>query len=291
MRITSSMLSNTILKNISASYERVVKYESQLSSGKKVNKPSDDPVALERSLNVHELMKELDQHTKNTEDAISWLNANDAALRNATDLMHRTKELAVRGANGLNAQTELDAIASEVDQILSQMVTLGNTAFGDRHIFAGHKTTTPAFDASGNYNGDSGNINYEIEKGVSISINLPGNSVFKGSTDVFTVLTDLRNHLQAGDYAAISKDTSKVDDALSVITDSLVKVGVRTNRLEFTLDRHMQDKINLTQMLDDVDNVDIAEVVMKLKMEENVYQASLITGSSAMRKSLIDFLM
>lgn len=290
MRITNSMLSNTVLKNIIASYGRLEKYELQLSSGKKVSKPSDDPIALERSLNMHELMKELDQHISNTEDAISWLNASDTALRNAVDLMHRVKELAVRGANGLNSQNELNAIASEVDQILSQMVSLGNSTFGDRYIFSGHKTTSPPFDDSGGYSGDSGDICYEIEKGVSIAINLPGDSVFKDSTDVYASLIDLRDHLRAGDYVSVSEDIRQVDDSLSAITDALVRIGVKTNRLEFTLDRHLQGKVNLTKVLDSVENVDIEEVIMKLKMEENVYQASLLSGSTIMRTSLIDFL-
>jgi len=296
VRVTNNMLAGTILKNISASYARIEKYQAQLSSGKIFRRPSDNPVAVNQVLNIRVSLKEMDQYLDNIEDGLSWLDTADTVLRNAVNLLHRAKELAVRGANGTNSQGELDAVAAEVDQLLANMVNIGNTTFAGRYIFGGHETTSPPFIESGvpvsdvNYVGDSGNINYEIEKGVTVSVNLPGNTIFTGSTDVFRVLIELSENLRAGDYNAVSQDTSRVDDALGMVTDALMIVGAKTNRLELTKDRQLEGKINLTGILSNLEDADFVDVVMKLKMEENVYNSALMTGSMATQKSLIDFL-
>ena len=290
------MLSSTILKNISSSYDRMAKYQTQLSSGKLFNRPSDNPVAINQALATRVSIKETEQYIKNVDDGLTWLNTADVALRNATELMYRAKELAVMGANSTNSQSELDKIANEVDQLLSEMVVIGNTSLAGRSIFAGHKTTTPAFIQVGlpvpsvTYNGDAGAINYEIERGVNAAVNFSGDTVFQGGADVFQVLIDLSANLRAGDYTAVSGDTSLVDDALETVTDSLAIVGAKINRMEFVKDRHLQDVLSLTGILSDIEDADLAEVIMKLKSEENVYQAALTSGSMSIQKSLIDFL-
>jgi len=297
MRITNSMLSSTILKNISSSYARLEKYEAQLSSGKLYRRPSDNPAAVNQALGLRASLKEIEQFVNNIDDGISWLDTADTALRNATDLLHRAKELSVRGANATNGQSELNALASEIDQILKTMVNIGNTNFAGRYIFAGHRTTTTPFSEAGGppatsvtYNGDSGSINYEIEKGVNVSVNLPGNTIFQGTTDVFQTLIDLRDHLLAGDHNAVAQDTDRVDSALGAITDALMAVGTKTNRLELTRDRLTQSTIDISSILSNVEDADLPDIIVKLKMEENVYQAALLTGSTVMQKSLIDFL-
>lgn len=296
MRVTQNMLASTVLNNISSSYERIAKYQTQLASGKLYHRPSDNPVAVNHALATRTAIKEIQQYADNLDDGLMWLGTADVSLRNATELLYRAKELAVMGANATNSQSELDKIANEVDQLLSEMVVIGNTTLAGRYIFGGHETMSQPFTQvtlpapAVTYNGDAGSISYEIEKGVTASVNLNGNTVFQGTTDVFQVLIDLSAHLRAGDYAAVSGDTSLVDDALGAITDALAIVGSKINRMEFIRDRHEQDKLSLTEILSNIEDADLAEVVMKLKSEENVYQSALMTGSMTIQKSLIDFL-
>jgi flagellar hook-associated protein 3 FlgL len=296
MRITNNMLTSTVIKNIVASYGRLENYQYQESTGKVFRRPSDNPVAVNQSLSYKVSLKEFDQFTGNIDAALSWLDSTDTVLRDAVGLLQRAKTLSVSGANSTNGQSELDAIADEVSQLIDNMVSVGNTQFAGRYIFGGFSTTSAPFEAmdspptSVDYLGDDGSINYEIEKGVSTSINFNGEEVFKSPTDVFNVLIELRDHLLDGDYGAVSQDTSNVDDALEMITGTLMKVGAKTNRLEMTQDRLEQSKLNLTELLSNVEEADMAEVIVKLKTEETVYQAALATGSTIMQKSLIDYL-
>lgn len=296
MRVTNNMLQDTILKNISSAYERLEKYEAQLSSGKLYRQPSDNPTAINQSLSIKVKLKDMDQYEANISDGLAWLNTTDSALRNSIDVLHRVRELAVRGANSTNSQSELNALAAEVDQLLGNMVNIGNTTYADRYIFAGFKTTAAPFSKNAtpppevNYNGDIGAINFEIEKGVNIQVNLDGNTAFKAPTDVFQVVADLRDHLQAGNYAAVSQDIGQVDDAVNMITNSLMTVGAKVNRLNLAKDKIDEDKINLSKILSDLEDADMPDVITKLKTEETVYQAALMTGSMAVQKTLIDFL-
>jgi flagellar hook-associated protein 3 FlgL len=296
MRVTNNMLNATVVNNITASYERMEHYQWQESTGKAYKRPSDNPIAVNLSLNYKASLKEFEQYTSNIDGALSWLDGADTALRDASSLLQRAKTLSVSGANATNGQSELDAIADEVGQILENMIDIGNTQFAGRYIFGGFHTTSAPFEATDSpatsveYVGDEGNINYEIEKGVSTSVNLNGDQVFKTPTDVFGVLIDLRDHLLAGDYSAVSQDTSNIDDALGMITNALMNVGSKTNRLETTQDRLEQGKLNLKEALSNTEEADIAEVIVNLKTEETVYQAALSTGASIIKRSLIDYL-
>lgn len=302
VRITQGMLAHTVLRNISTAYDRIGKNEDRLSSGKLYNQPSDNPFAVSQGLNIRQIEKSIDQYLSNINDGTAWLETGNAALTAATDLLARAKELAVQGANGINTQNDLNVIAKEIDNIVSEMINVGNSTYDGRYVFGGNKTTAapftyvpavigpPLVPASVTYNGDSGNINYEIEKGVTVSINLPGDSVFKAPTDVFQVLIGLSDHLKAGDFASISADTSLIDNATNMLTDAQATLGSKLNRLEVTRERHEEDKLNLAKALSSIEDADMAEVLTKLKMDENVYQAALATGSMAIQKSLIDFL-
>jgi flagellar hook-associated protein 3 FlgL len=296
MRITNNMLQSTLINNIIGSYERMENYQWQESTGKAFKRPSDNPIGVNQSLNYKVSLKDLEQYTSNIEGALSWLDSADTALRDGVGLLQRAKTLAVSGANSTNGQSELNALADEVGQILENMIDVGNTQFAGRYIFGGFKTTGAPFEttdsppSSVDYTGDEGSINYEIEKGVSVGVNQNGNEVFKSPTDVFGVLINLRDHLLAGDYNAVSQDTSGINDAMDMITSALMNVGAKTNRLETTQDRLEQSKLNLTELKSNVEEVDMAEVIVKLKTEETVYQAALATGASIMRKSLIDYL-
>lgn len=296
MRITNNMLASSVIKNITASYGRLENYQWQESTGLIFRRPSDNPVAVSQSMSYKVSLKEFDQYVGNIESAISWLDSTDAALRNAVNVLQRAKTLSVSGANSTNGQSELNAIADEVDQLLNNVVSIGNTVFAGRYLFGGFVTTSAPFEVldspstSVEYNGDDGSINYEIEKGVTTSINMNGEEVFKSPTDVFDVLIGLRDHLLAGDYASVSADTDNVDEAMEMITGALMDVGAKTNRLETTRDRLEESKLNLTELLSNVQEADMAEVIVKLKTEETIYQAALATGSSIIRKSLIDFL-
>jgi flagellar hook-associated protein 3 FlgL len=252
-------------------------------------------------------MASIDQYVSNIDSALSWNKTAETAYTSATDLLQRAKELAVKGANGNYPASDMIIIGKEVDQILADMVSLGNAQYDGRYIFAGTQTTTkpftyvpevagpPIVPASVTYNGNSGTMSYEIEKGVTIPVNIPGNIAFKGSADpandsAYKVLIDLRDHLNLGDHAAVSNDTSQIDLAMNNMSDAVTSIGASVNRLELVRDRQDQEQLNLKSMLSDLEDVDFADIVTRIKNEETAYQAALTAGSMSIQTSLMDFL-
>ncbi len=296
MRVTNRMLTDTVLKNLTGTLERMSVYQNQLATGKQFTMPSDDPIGVARSLSLRAVLNNQDQYIKNTGDALSWLDTTDIALGNVTNMLQKAREIAVSGANDTLTQNARDNLAIQVDALLEETINIGNNLYGGRYIFAGFKTTTKPFTAVGSpitsvtYNGDNGSILYEIDRGINVGVNTVGSDVFIGTQNVFQALIDLRDDLQAGDVNNISVDIGKFDDAMDQVLNQRAIVGARTNRLEVSTERLTDNSIRLAELLSETEDVDITEAILKLKTEENVYMSALSVGARIIQPSLLDFL-
>ncbi len=296
MRITNQMLNDTVLKNLSASLERLNVYQNQVSTGKRFNSPSDDPIGVGRAISLRAVLKSVDQYISNTDDALSWLDVTDMALRNATSVLQKAREIAVSGANDTLTQAARDTLAIEVDELLSETINIGNTTYGGRYVFAGFSTTAQAFTPVGSpitsvtYDGDAGEIMYEIDKGINVGVNIVGSDVFTGSQDIFQALINLRDNLSAGDISGISNGIAEIDASMDQVLNSEAIVGARMNRLEMSKERLSESSLHLTELFSEIEDVDMAEAIIKLKTEENVYKSALSVGTRVIQPSLLDFL-
>jgi len=296
MRITSKMVEGSVLRNLNSSMERMSKYQNQLSTGKQFSSPSDDPIGVAQTLSLKAVLKDMEQYDKNIGDALAWMNIADSSLGNVGDTLQKAREIAVQGANGSLSQFDRDILAGEVEQLLEELVSAANSSYGGRYIFGGFRTTTEPFTSVGspitavNYNGDNGNILYETEKGISIAVNVPGSDAFQGATNVFQSLIDLRDNLLAGDAAAVSNDIGAVDASFDQVLNSRSVIGARINRLEASRERMIDRSLNFSKLLAETEGADMAEVIMNLTMEENVYRAALSSGARIIQPSLLDFI-
>lgn len=142
MRITNTMMTNNILLNINKNREVLDNYSQQLSSGKKIQKPSDNPIIAVRALKFRTDVKEIEQYKTNANDAISWISVTEQAVTNVTDIMKRIRDLAVQSSSSTyNLDNRKNAIA-EVEQLMAQFMNEGNATYAGRHIFSGYKTDT-----------------------------------------------------------------------------------------------------------------------------------------------------
>lgn len=289
MRITNSMMVSTLLRDLNTNLGKMTRSQEQLSSGKRINRPSDDPVGLVDSLRLRTNLTELQQFKSNGDASLSWLEATDSALDEAGSILQRIRELAVQGANGAAMpQLALDAVAKEVDQLKRQLINIGNTTHGGKYIFSGTETLTAAFDTAGVYQGNNNALQYEIGIGVKIPVNVDGAQAF---SNVFTVLDNLINDLNTGNSANISSTRlAELDTVMSQQLQVRSDVGARVNRIEFAVNRLDTLKVNSTDLLSKVEDADMAELITRLKMQENVYRASLATGARIVQPSLVDFL-
>lgn len=288
MRVVNSMISSTILRNLNKNMDKLNKLQEQVSTTRRINRPSDDPAGIVDSLRLRTGLEEMDKYSTNAKDAQSWLEATDSALNDAVNMMHRVRELAVKASNSYLTPTELEAVSKEINQIKNQMVQTGNSTYAGRSIFSGTMTQDLAYDSLGVYQGNSGMIEYEIGAGVRLPINTTGEQAFG---DVFTTLDGLMTDITAGNISEISNtDLGKLDDVLNQMLGVRADIGARINRTELVINRADELNVNMTDLLSKVEDADLAQVMMKLKVQENVYQASLQVGARIITPTLMDFL-
>lgn len=307
MRITNQMMVSRFLQNLNANLELLSNSNEQLSTGKRIQRPSDDPIAVARSLQLRTSVIETEQYVKNVASATSWMESVDSAFSDVTSVMHRAKEIAVTGANETLTDSSLGALADEVDKLLEHVVQVANSDHAGRYIFGGYQTANQPFTAnyvaapagwiqpvggqiigSVTYNGDNGSIAYDVGSGIQASVNVPGNAAFN---QVFQALIDLRDNLRSRNQAAITNNSlNLIEGAKDNLLEWQAEVGARTNQLELTNTRLLELKANFQKLLSENEDADIPEVIMQLKMQENVYRAALDSGARIIQPSLLDFL-
>lgn len=180
-RVTEGLMYGQSQSSIGQSRLAMMKNQEQAVSGKKANRISDDPIGQARVVSLRATGARNEQVSQNLEFAQSFLNITDAALGELTDIISRTKELALQMSSSTNSGVDAQAsTAHEIDQLLLRAVQVGNTRLGDRYVFGGYQTTRAPFDSDGNFYGDSGQIELELDQGQRIAVNVSGLSPFFG---------------------------------------------------------------------------------------------------------------
>ena len=305
MRVTNHMLSARVLHNLTASLQEFQKVSDQMSSGKAVSKPSDDPVAVSRIMSLKSNLTAQERYHGNMSDAENFLNTSDQALANFSDSLLRVRELMLKGGTGSLSLSDRAAISCEVDEIIDQLVEVGNTMCGSQYIFGGFTTLTKPLTRDGDvitYNGDSGQIKYELGRGVLMAVNIEGNNLCQvigppvpadeGNTDLFNTLIVIKNNLK--NNTNVEDLTGELLNKCDQLSDHILSlravVGAREKRIEMAKDRNEGDKIEITKVLSNMADVDLAKVAMEYSEKAYVYQAALATASQMLTLSLVDYI-
>lgn len=295
LRVTQGMINTNFLRNMNNNLTRMSSLQEQLATGRRLNKPSDDPVGLSFALRYRSELAANDQYQENVDSAISWLDYTDSTLNKAGEVFNRIRELAVQGANGTNPQSANDAIKSEVAQLYSEMVTIANSDFNGKHVFNGQTTDLVPYQEATAMNNVTENsaIQFEIGAGVRIAVNVTGNTIF-GATDdtdnAFKVINDIVNSLGTSDTKGVSDALAKLDSRIDSFLGVRANVGAKINRVQLSANRLEDISGNLQALQTKVEDIDIAEAITNMKTAENVYQSSLSVGAKIIQPSLVDFL-
>lgn len=207
IRVTSSMMNTQMLSNINRNLNKMSNLENQISTGRKINKPSDDPVGVTYALRYRAEIASNEQYQSNVDSAISWLDTTDATMQQATDIVTRIKEIAVQGSSETVPQSGLDAIKEEMEELQKQLVNIGNTQIRGKYIFNGQKYDQAPYELTGgatSYAGldpDKAAVNFGISQQVNMQINTSGSDFFGASTEddnLFKVTDNLIAALGSG---------------------------------------------------------------------------------------------
>ncbi|PWK16187.1 flagellar hook-associated protein FlgL [Tumebacillus permanentifrigoris] len=301
MRVTQSMMNSQFMSNLSANNERLVKYQDQLASGKKLNKPSDDPIAVGYAMRYDQQISRNDRYQRNVDDGLSQMEFVESNINEVNDILQRARELSVQGSTGTMSIDERNAIANEVHQLYEQMVQVGNGKFNDRYLYNGQTTDIQPYDPTNAMyqQTDMGSISFMMSEGANMQINVIGDELFGQPTTVgnetnsdnaFAALKSLETALRADNPPGIEKALGKIQDRANKIQTVWSDVGARMNRIELIQNRLKDYDANVQGLLSKTVDADVAESIMNMKVAESIQQASLSTGGKIIVPTLIDFL-
>jgi flagellar hook-associated protein 3 FlgL len=296
MRIPNNTITDNALFDVTRTTERLAKAQAAVSSGKVLNRPSDDPNGLAQALSLREALENMEQYQRNVDDAKGFMNTTDSALGTAMSLLRNARVLALQGATDGSTSEARDALAKQVDAIITSLGQLTNATYKSKHIFAGQRTTTPPFVSTPpgyTYQGGSAatgddTLRVDISQGEAMVINVAGDAVF---TDIFSTLTTLRDHIAGGQTGTISRDDLVALDAvMDTVTGLQADFGAKIQRLDQTTRRMDQTKIEFTDLLSKIEDADIPTAVVQLQTAQTAYQAALTATARSFQQTLLDFL-
>jgi flagellar hook-associated protein 3 FlgL len=293
-RITQGMLNQTLLYDLRNVTTQLSTSEQQLSSGYKLNQPSDDPYGASQALKLRADLAANQQYQSNVQDANSWQNVADTALGDIGDSIQRARDLVLQGANDTNAASDRQAIVTELNQLIESIKTDGNTQYAGRYIFSGTKTNTQPYQLGSNdaYSGNTAMITREIGVGVQVAVNQPGTSIIgDDSSGLLATLRGIVTDLQSGNTDALSTtDLNALDSANDTLLNARAQVGALSDRLTTATNRLQATEQSTTQLLSNVQDADMTQVMINFSTQQAAYQAALRAGAQIIQPSLMDFL-
>lgn len=330
MRVTNGMMSSRFLKDVRSNLTNLSKLNRQLTSGKEISRPSDDPFKVARSMQLHSDIGANTQYNTNITDTINWLDTTDTALDQLNNTFQRVRELMVSAGNASYGPDERKAIRDEINERVNEAAQIMNTSFDGKYVFGGTKTNSkplgteidPITGSNEIYlSGKDGeklfldstekniknqigmiksDLNVEISKGVSVEYGVSAMDVlmFTDSNgkevNVMSLFKEIGDNLASDDQSKIDKVTNEGLAAMDQVMSNLLKVrsevGSMQNRMESAKEQNEAENFNMTDILSQTEDIDIAEKTMEATVAQTAYIASLQTGAKVLQPSLMDFL-
>lgn len=303
MRITNGITYNEFLKNFNTNATTVQKTLNQLSSLKKVNQASDNPLLVSKIIDLNTSISQNQTFGQTIKDGLSWVNTQDSALEAVSNSMLRIRSLIQSSANGgTMGEEELQANKTEIGQEIRAIVDSLNTSYDGRYIFGGQNTTTKPFSLTEQngeitgivYQGSTTNLSREIASGVTIDLPTNGEKVLNNDASGKGLSQFFDGLLKAVDTGETSKlsDTylKEIDDYRNNVTNMRTQIGAISNRLQASSSRNDTQQIQLKESLSEKQDVDVAQKYLEYQNQMVAYRATLAMGTKIMQTSILDYL-
>jgi len=292
MRISDEMTYRVLSSGISSSKQSIFQLQQQISTGRRVLQPSDDPGSYEMITRLNDDLANIQQYTKNAERLETDLTATDNTLQSMTSLFQRIQEITIKGGDATISDSDRVTLGKEADGLLTQLIDMANLSEGGRYVYAGLRTDTKPYtgtdtDADGmidtiTYSGSDQTRQVEIGRGVYVEANIVGssatspNAMFQTSSiDLFQTIIDLRDNLMAGNNTSQTTDLDQTNKGLNHILSMISTVGARQEQVTISKDLLSQRETNIQSSLDTEQSLDIAKAMTELAERQLSYQAAL----------------
>ncbi len=304
MRVSTPMVMGNLAQRIAANAERLYRLQQQISSGKRMLSPADDPTAAARAAQMRSSLAQVAQYADNVERAAQMLKTTDGLLGDLGAAMRSARDIALQAADGALSADSRAALARELEDLIRRVMEIGNAESNGYHAFAGYRTLTvpfaenPAGPPPVLYNGDDGKQTIEVGRNASMVVNVTGSVVFNMNgaanpalDDLFATLTELRDNILAGDSAAISQGIADIDAHLQRVGVLRAEVGGKLQQLDLCATRLQGVELAVSEALSKTEDLDLAQAVVDLQAEQNIYQATAALAAQVGQLKLVDYLL
>ncbi len=298
MRVANKTIYDTAVRDLGKTSSDMVDANEVVSSGKRINHLSDDPVGLVSVLGLRSSISNLDQMNRNISMGTSWLNASESSLSQLNNIVTSTKALTVQMASANVGSAERANNATLVDGYLKEVISLANSSSGGRYLFGGTNTSTTPFalDASGaqvTYSGNDTPFSISIGKDTVVPVGKDGKDIFGANWDdsnIFKTFIDLKTSLENNDTEGIQNAMSNLDSHLKSINGNISEIGGNTTRLNVKKSIVDDLKVSDTDRMSQIEDADLADAIVQLKSKELAYNAALSSTSKLMDLSLVNYI-
>lgn len=269
----------------------------QVSTGKSISVPSDNPLASASMVQNTIETANADQYTQNVTSMLSMVQTADSALSSVVSSLTQAVALGTQGANGTTNASDQQAIATQVKGLLASVVSQANASYEGRYLFAGTASSQvpylpdPSSPSGYTYNGNSGVNSVAVGNTVSVQVNRPGSQIFSFSgNDVIGSLTSLVSALNSGSASAIESATSTVNSALNYVNQQRVFYGDAESQLNAQGTSLQQETVSLSSQATSLVGVDMAQAATNLAQAETAHSAALAAAAKVLPTTLLNYL-
>jgi len=296
MRVSTISTYLTTSQSLGNALERVQTTQAQIASGKVLTRWSDDAPAAASAERYRAQEADWASYQRSGTDAKSWLGAADSALQSMSSILARVKELTVSATSGALTSTSRTAIADEVDQLRTELKDLGNTTHLGRSLFGGFAATalTAAANGTVTFSGDGGSLQRQVSPTTTLTVNVSAGDVFGfnagAGQDLFSTLSTLSTAVRNSDTAGLASVQTTMQGRQADVMRALGTVGTTTNRVDGAYASGGVALQDLAARRSELEDVDLADAVLKMNQAQAGYTAALGAASRANLPSLADFL-
>jgi flagellar hook-associated protein 3 FlgL len=297
MRVATTTVSNTVLRQIQDLNSRLSKLQTQVSTGQRVFQPEDDPAAVGRLITLQTENQQLAQFQQNASHALEISQASTAALQQIKKISDRASEIATLGAS-TQSDSSAQSYSTEINQLIEQAVQLANSRQQNDYLFAGTAVASAPIQVTRNATGDITAATY-AGNATSASIPLSDTASIspsatpqtnQGLCDFINHLVSLRNALTTNDPTTVVGIQSGLQTTEDTIINSISEQGAVQMRIQVAQDQQQSRSSDLDKLISNDRDIDMSQAIVRLNQVQVAYQASLQSTVNIMNKSLLDYL-
>jgi flagellar hook-associated protein 3 FlgL len=305
MRVTFNSQYRDLQAGIDRAAETLLESQRQVSSGKRIARPSDDPTVAAYGVTGRNDVARMERYTQAADSVTSRLTVVDTILSDVGDKLSQARTVGMGASGSIKTPLEREAAAQTLIGLRDAILDDLNTSFNGIHLFAGTASTTKPYESVAGvitYQGSADEAEVDVADGRTVKVTYDGESIARGgaAADIFAVFDSLVSAIRGGAPVAtdgVSSDQPAIDTALGDLRIALERVGTVQTRVGTELKTLEELKPQLAGMklqaqtrLDQTENVDLAEAISGMTQAETAYRAALGAAGTTTKTSLMDYI-